>query len=485
MAHHNLTPAIPGFYSDPTMCAGPDAVYLATSSFEYFPGAPVFRTTDLDAFVQVGNVVHRTDQFPLATFDAGSSGIFGSTLRHHAGRFWFATTNIGQIDDGQAILTADDPAGPWSPPVFVPGTFGIDPDLAWDDDGTCYLTWCAFPDSIAQATIDPTTGQVLPERRSLWSGTGMKAPEGPHLFHVGDWWYLLIAEGGTERGHCVSVARSQRPDGGFEPCPHNPILTHRSTDHPVQSVGHADLVEWDGRWWGCYHGTRPHGQSPEFHVIGRETMVCPIDWVDGWPVFCEDAAHTHTVDTSLTETFTGPLGPRWVSPQGDLSNAAPSLEGLVLRAGRPLVIRVQDHAWDARARLDVRGGTGRLLIHLDHQHWVAVEADARQARALGRSDPFEQVFGTAEVPDPGDVTLWVRARVPAQQIGMAAGPDVVTLGLSTAQGDVELAALDGRHLSTEVAGGFTGRTMGVQCTDGTLVVRAFDYRRLEAPLSGE
>src|SRR5690606_26324974 len=128
----------------------------------------------------------------------------------------------------QLLFTAENPAGPWSDPVVVPGTVGIDPDLAWDEDGTCYLTWCAFEGGIAQVTIDPTTGAVLSERRSLWSGTGMKAPEGPHLYRVGDWWYLLIAEGGTERGHSVSVARSRRPDGGFEPHPANPILTHRS-----------------------------------------------------------------------------------------------------------------------------------------------------------------------------------------------------------------------------------------------------------------
>lgn len=479
--HHNLTPAIPGFYSDPTMCAGPDAVYLATSSFELFPGAPVFRSTDLAAWTQLGNVVHRTDQLDLATFRRASAGIYGSTLRYHDGRFCFATTNIAQAGEGQLIFTADDAAGPWSDSVVVPGTVGIDPDLAWDEDGTCYLTWCAFDDGIAQVTIDPATGEVLSERRSLWSGTGMKAPEGPHLYRVDGWWYLLIAEGGTERGHCVSVARSRRPDGGFEPHPSNPILTHRSTDHPVQSVGHADLLKWDGRWWACYHGTRPRGYTPEYHVIGRETMLCPVEWVDGWPVFREDLAPAFAADTALDADFTGPLGPRWVSPQGPLDDVAVDGGALTLSAGsapaRPVGIRVQDLAWECEATLDVTAGTARLLIYLDDAHVYAVEADGDSVRAVGRSAPFEQEFGRCAVEDPAAVRLRVAAH-PAAGLMMyePCGPDVVDLEAWADGGWRQLASLDGRHLSTEIAGGFTGRLVAVQAVAGRARVTHFAYR---------
>ncbi len=481
MAFRNLTPAIPGFYSDPTMCAGPDAVYLANSSFEYFPGAPVFRSVDMTSFDQVGNVLHRADQLDLATFAGASAGLFGSTIRYHDGLFWFITTNIAQVREGQAIFTASEPAGPWSDPVFVPGTVGIDPDLCWDADGTCYLTWCGFPDGIVQVEIDPRSGATLSERRKLWAGTGMKAPEGPHLFHVGEWWYLLIAEGGTERGHCVTVARARRPDGGFEPCPNNPILTHRSTDHPVQSVGHADLVEWKGRWWACYHGTRPHGMTPEFHVLGRETMVCPVDWVDGWPVFREDEALTYEVDTSFDDDFAGGLSVRWVSPQGDLGNARTTAAGLVLDAGRPVVVRVQDHTWVADASVDVGEGTARLLVYLDDDHWFGVEADADGVRAVGHSVPFHQEFGRAEVGDAASVTLRIAVVLPSGGPMMRPGaPDLVTLAVVDGEAVTDLATLDGRHLSTEVAGGFTGRTVGVECLSGTVTVRRFEYRALEA-----
>lgn len=480
MDFHNLTPAIPGFYSDPTMCAGPDGVYVAHSSFEYFPGLPVFRSTDMASFTQVGNALDRPDQFDLQTFAGASAGTYGSTLRYHDGRFWFITTNIGQVTQGQAILTATDAAGPWSDPVFVAGVVGIDPDLCWDADGTCYLTWCVFGQGIMQVTVDPEAGRMLSEPRLLWTGTGAKAPEGPHLYHVGDWWYLMIAEGGTEKGHMVNVARSRRPDGGFEPAPQNPILTHRSTDHPVQSVGHADLVECDGRWWACYHGTRPHGMTPEYHVLGRETMVCPVEWVDGWPVFREDQALTYDVDTTLETDFTEPLGLRWTSPQGDLTNAATGPDGLVLGEGRPVVIRVQDLGWFAEADLDVSGGTGRVLVYLDDDHWYGVDVDAAGARAVGRSAPFEGEFGRADVDNPAAVTVRLSAEVPqASPVARAQPPDVLTFSVGSGDAVTELASVDGRHASTEVAGGFTGRTIGVQRLSGTVRVTRFRYEPVE------
>lgn len=481
MTFHNLTPAIPGFYSDPTMCAGPDAVYVAHSSFEYFPGIPVFRSTDMASFTQITNVLDRPDQLDLSTFAGASAGIYGSTIRYHDGRFWFITTNIGQVREGQAIFTASDPAGPWSDAVFVPGVVGIDPDLCWDADGTCYLTWCVFGRGIMQVTIDPEAGTVLSEPRFLWAGTGGKAPEGPHLYHVGDWWYLMIAEGGTEKGHTVVIARSRRPDGGFEAAPHNPILTHRSTDHPVQAAGHADLVEWQGRWWACYHGIRPHGRTPEYHVLGRETFVCPIEWVDGWPVFAEDQALDYAVDTSLTTDFTGPLDVRWTSPQGDLSNVATSGVGLVLDAGRPLVVRVQDLDWLAEATVDAHEGTARLLVYLDDDHFYAVDADAAGVRATARSKPFEQVFGEAAVDDVASVTLRLSARTPqASPMSFPSEPDNITASLVRGGIVTDLATLDGRHASTEVAGGFTGRMVGVQCLEGRVTVRAFRYEAVES-----
>lgn len=480
MTFHNLTPAIPGFYSDPTWCVGPDGVYLAHSSFEYFPGAPVFRSTDLVAWEQVGNVIDRPDQLDLATFAGASAGIYGSTLRHHDGRFWFVTTNIGEFMRGQLIFHAEDAAGPWSDPVAVEGTLGIDPDLVWTDDGDCLLTWNHFHgDGRGQVRIDPLTGARLSEIRHVWPGTGtMKAPEGPHLYHVGDWWYVLLAEGGTEKGHSVTIARASRPDAApdeWEPHPANPVLTHRSTDHPVQSVGHADLIEHEGRWWACYHGVRPQGRTPSWHLIGRETFICPVEWVDGWPVFREDLAVAHPFDTALADDFTDTPGPRWVVPQGDLSHATPGPAGLALAAGRPLVIRVQDLEWTAEATFDVESGTGRLLVYLDDDHWYAIEAGDGRVRALGQAGPFTTIFGEAGLPAGPTVTLRLSAALPEQGPRPADAPDLISMSVVDGDAVATLATVDGRYVSTEVASGFTGRTVGVQALDGAVTVRSFRY----------
>ncbi len=118
----------------------------------------------------------------------------------------------------------------------------------------------------------------------VWSGSGLKDPEAPHLYRIGDWWYLLLAEGGTAREHSVSVARARSPRGPYEPAPHNPVLSHRGMGLSIQSTGHADLVQApDGTWWMVLLGTRPKGWFPQFHVLGRETFLTPVEWVDGWP----------------------------------------------------------------------------------------------------------------------------------------------------------------------------------------------------------
>lgn len=470
----NTVPAIPGFYSDPTWCRGRDAYYLANSSFEYFPGAPIFRSEDLVTWTQIGNIIDRPAQTPLRGVGA-SEGIFGSTLRFHDDHYWFITTNIGTVGDGQQIFTAEHPEGPWSDPVVVPGTAGIDPDLFWDSDGTCYLSWTR-PPGIHQARVDPLAGALLSDPIRMWNGTGMKAPEGPHIYHVGEWYYLLMAEGGTEHGHCVSVARGRSASGPFTGHPANPILTHRSSSHPVQSVGHADLVEGpDGRWWLTYHGTRPQGHTPEFHLIGRETMIAPVDWVDGWPVIREDLAERTPATTSYDDDFRTVLNPRWVSPGGDLTGVETG-SGLRLTVGdgpsRPVVARVQDLTWRATATIDVTQGGGRLLVYLDDRHWYGLDVTRTTVTGVAQIGPLCQELGSAQVVDPTTVEVSIEAATPhGGPNRRALEPDLIRLYA----GDTVLAEIDGRYLSTEVATGFTGRTVGVQALWGSATVTRFTY----------
>ncbi|MEH1130736.1 glycoside hydrolase family 43 protein [Micromonospora sp. CPCC 206061] len=469
----NAVPAIAGFHPDPTICRVGDDYYLATSSFEYFPGVPIFHSQDLLTWQQIGNALDRPSLLAPGG-DAASRGIYAPTLRYHNGRFWLVTTNVSH-SKGHLLVTAGDPRGPWSEPVFLDGADGIDPDIAWDETGRCYLTWHAKePAGIVQAAIDPDTGTLLEAPRRLWSGTGLAWPEGPHLYHRDGWWYLLIAEGGTERGHAVSVARSRSITGPFEGAPHNPMFSHRSTTHPVQNCGHADLIERpDGEWAVVYLGTRPRGATPSYHVNGRETFLAGIEWVDGWPVFDETRYPVPHRDHSYTDDLCGErLHPRWISP-----DAAPDLlverdgpRAARLRAGGVLAVRAYDPAWSFTATVALDGGAFRLLLRVDDRHWCALDLRAGRVVARLRIGPLESELGTAMIAERRPVTLRIESRAPSE-----GGPDDVALGVGLGPEYRELAAFDGRYLSTEVASGFTGRVVGLQTLNGVTTLHEVRY----------
>ena len=280
-------PVIPGFYPDPSICRVGEDFYLVNSSFEFFPGVPLFHSRDLVHWEQISYVLTRESQLPLAGCRT-SGGIYAPTLRCHDGRFYMVTTNV--TDGGNFYVWTDDIRGEWSEPVYVKQG-GIDPSLFWDDDGTVYFqsthTDGKGESCIGQCTIDLATGEMLTPTRPIWYGTGGKCPEGPHLYKLFGKYYLMIAEGGTEYGHMETMARSDSPWGPFEGCPGNPILSHKDIspqDSLFQALGHADLTtDAAGRWWIVFHGIRP--SQFMLHHIGRETMIAPVEWDEnGWPV---------------------------------------------------------------------------------------------------------------------------------------------------------------------------------------------------------
>jgi xylan 1,4-beta-xylosidase len=485
-------PILPGFHPDPSVCQVGEDYYLACSSFEYFPGVPIFHSRDLVNWTQIGNALDRPGQLRLSQAPS-SGGIYAPTLRHHDGRFWLVTTNASS-EGGNLLVTASDPAGPWSEPVMLPGVPGIDPDLAWDEDGTC---WCTVA-GVAQVRLDPNTGQTLGEVRRLWSGTpGAKAPEAPHLYRVGEYWYLLIAEGGTERGHAVSIARGPAAGGPFEPCPANPVLTHRGVEHPVQSTGHAELVQGpDGSWWMAFLGTRPGGGTPGWHVLGRETFLAPVDWVDGWPVVGEVVADRSGVPWPLHEAAAEPvrddfdgsgLRPQWISLRDRPEEYCTTQERpgwLTLRArGASLdaadvtfVGRRQQHlSCQASALIDAAEGEGGLAVRLDERHHYEIEAAEGRVRVVARIGPLRTELAARPVPS-GTVVLTVQITEAQFLEDARSGPDTVSFGVTEPDGTfTEIAALEGRYLSTEVAGGFTGRVIGMYAASGTVRFDYFEY----------
>ncbi|MBB5801056.1 beta-xylosidase [Saccharothrix ecbatanensis] len=487
-------PIIPGMHPDPSVCRAGEDYYLACSSFEYFPGVPIFHSRNLTDWVQIGNALDRPGQLRLPAGTAASSGIYAPTLRHHDGRFWLIVTNVA--GDGNLLFHTEDPAGPWSDPVRLPDVHGIDPDLAWDEDGNC---WCTYA-GVGQVRIDPTTGETLGEPRALWSGTpGAHAPEAPHLYKIGDHLYLMIAEGGTERGHAALIARGPTVNGPFEPCPDNPILTHRGTDHPIQNTGHADLVQApDGSWWMVLLGVRPRGGTPGWHVLGRETFLAPVRWVDGWPVVGEPGTDS---PTSPHPTATEPvrddfdksdLHPRWISLRHRpadhcTTEARPGWLTLRAEGGSPddpdvtFVGRRQQHlSCRARAAIDATEGSGGLVVRLDERHHYAIEVADGQVSAYARIGPLRSLVGSAQA-GPGEVVLEIAIAEPRTPTDSHNGPDTVTLGVVRPDGTrTELARLDGRYLSTEVAGGFTGRVIGMYASSGAVHFDWFDYEPVEA-----
>jgi hypothetical protein len=457
------TPVIAGFYPDPSICRVGDDYYLAASSFEYFPGVPLFHSRDLIHWEQLGNILDRPSQ--LETGIGASRGIYAPTLRFHDGRFWLVTTNVSQAK-GQLIVTAEDPRGPWTDPVFVEDAGGIDPDLAWDLDGRCYLTWTTSA-GIMQASVDPVAGILLEEPRRMWSGTGLQWPEAPHLYHREGWWYLLIAEGGTERGHSVSIARSRSITGPFEGAPGNPIFSHRSTREPIQNVGHSDLVELpDGTWAAVFLGVRARGGTPLYHTNGRETFLAGITWSDGWPTYDETRYDVPAVDHSFTDDLAG-LHPRWISPDANPSELVK--DGQLLPGGL-LAVRARDEAWSFS--VTVAPSNFRQVLRLDDRHWCSLDLSPDRVVARLRIGPLEQELASAPVSGP--VTL----RITAKEATFG-GPDDIELGFVTGTTYEELARFDGRYLSTEVAGGFTGRTLALQSLTQATTIQEVSYTTLK------
>ncbi|MBB5783140.1 glycoside hydrolase family 43 protein [Nonomuraea jabiensis] len=447
---------------------------------------------------QIGNALDRPGQLPLPAGTPSSGGVYAPTLRHHDGRFWLITSILAP-GGGTVLFTATDPAGPWSEPVSVPGVTGIDPDLAWDEEGRC---WCTYA-GIEQVRIDPETGRTFGQPRRLWSGTpGSLAPEAPHLYRIGASRYLLIAEGGTERGHGVSIARGPAPGGPFEPCPANPVLSHRGTDRPIQDTGHADLVEApDGSWWMVLLGVRPGGGTPGWHVLGRETFLAPVTWDDGWPVVGEVAPvmeapawppHPLAAPPVRDDFDADRLHPRWISVRSRPAwcwslTDRPGRLSLHAR-GRSLddhdvtfVGRRQQHpSCRVRALIDPAGGHGGLAVRLDERHHYEIEARDGEVVVLARIGSLRPAVATRPAP-AGPITLRidVLASLPADQHPRKE-PDVLRLGVEAADGAFDvLAELDGRYLSTEVAGGFTGRVIGMYAASGTVRFDWFDYEPLD------
>lgn len=286
-------PIVPGFYPDPSVCEANGKYYLVTSSFQYFPGVPLFESDDLINWTQIGHVLTRPTQVQLAHVPS-SGGVFAPTIRFHDGRFYMVTTNDTTHEN--FYVWTDDIHGEWSDPITI-DQGGIDPSLLFDGGKVYFLSNGADENGVGgvtQCEIDIATGRKLTPSRCIWQGNGGRYLESPHMYHIGKWYYLLAAEGGTEYGHMVVLARSETPWGPFTSCPYNPILTNRNkapggspAGSIIQGIGHGDLIQArDGSWYLLTLGFRQIHMWQAFHHLGREVFLTPARFGgDGW-LYC-------------------------------------------------------------------------------------------------------------------------------------------------------------------------------------------------------
>ncbi|MBQ9263511.1 MAG: glycoside hydrolase family 43 protein [Clostridia bacterium] len=316
---HN--PILKGFYPDPSVCRVGDRYYMVTSSFYYFPGLPVFESRDLVHWRQIGNAIERPEQLDFRNCDI-SEGLWAATIRYHDGKFYIVNTLDvnGRTNRYNFIVTAEDPAGPWSEATIIQGADGIDPSLYFDEEGRVWFCSNHIPDQLAFPShkqiilreLDPDTFQFTGPEYVVFDAVTDHSlfMEAPHIYRIDGWYYLITAEGGTQTNHCVNMYRSRHLTGSYEPCPHNPIVTNRGVKMVngtgIAVTGHGDLVQTQlGEWYMVVLGIRPYekriedyerfqprmwirtpdrNKSAQFN-LGRETFLVPIAWEeDGWPV---------------------------------------------------------------------------------------------------------------------------------------------------------------------------------------------------------
>lgn len=299
-------PILAGFYPDPSICGVDGDYYMITSTFAYFPGLPVFHSKDLVNWTQIGNVIDRPEQMDTKGADI-SRGLFAPAITYDDGLFYVVCTLIDK--GGNFIVTAKNPAGPWSNPTWIPEIDGIDPSLYFDDNGKSYIVYNSVaPDNeqlyqghrtIRMFELDKESLKLVGDEILLINGgTDLsKNPiwiEAPHIYKVDSLYYLICAEGGTRDWHSEVVFRSKNIEGPYISYENNPILTQRHLDinrkNPITSTGHADMIQTpNGDWWAVFLGCRSYAPNEEdLYNTGRETFLAPVVWKDGWPIINPD-----------------------------------------------------------------------------------------------------------------------------------------------------------------------------------------------------
>ncbi|NMH86306.1 family 43 glycosylhydrolase [Flavivirga algicola] len=472
-------PIIPGFYPDPSVCRVGEDYYLATSTFEYFPGVPIFHSRDLINWKKIGHALTRKSQVDLEGCKA-SGGIYAPTLRYHDGLFYMVTTNV--TGDGNFLVYTDNPSGEWSEPVWLE-IKGYDPSLYWED-GKCHVT-TSNGSALIMAEIDLKTGKNLSEVRNVWEGTGGRFPEAPHIYKKDGFYYMIVAEGGTQYGHKVTIARSKNLYGPYTSNPANPILTHADEPtkrNPIQGTGHADFVQaHDGSWWAVILGFRP--VVYRHHVMGRETCLAPVSWEKNtWPVINGTGSIAIDMKTptlplkpflkkTTKDDLDGPLDLDWNfirnPEEANYSLSARKgylrLKGTKVKLddiGSPTFIGQRQTNSESSitilleldgSKKDISTGLSVFMNNL-HHYDVMIKRSKGQQKLVLRSKLGNLDFNVSEI-DFAQNKVYLKVETTARYYKFSYSTDGNNYKM--------LGELDTRYLSSETAGGFTGVYIGL------------------------
>ncbi len=498
-------PILSGFYPDPSICRVGDTYYIVNSTFAYFPGVPVFASKDLCHFRQIGNILDRPSQLPLGN-DEMSRGIFAPTIRYYDGVYYMITTNVSF--GGNFIVTATDPAGPWSEPHYLKGAEGIDPSIFFDEDGKCYYIGTRpNPDGVRYngdwyiyiQELDIKNFCLVGDYKLAWKGALRDAewPEGPHLYKKDGWYYIMHAEGGTGPSHAVCVARSKEVFGPYVGNFNNPILTHRHLGkaYPVRYVGHADLVDTpEGDWYMIMLASRP---CEGYTGMGRETFLAKVTWEDGWPVVNEGIGKLSDIqEVNLLEEDALPesdfytfhnrkLDAHFVTvrnPKEDMYSLTRRAGKLALKVAEEVIteptnasylgVRQRSYHYTAETRMEFtpKAGEEAGLVILQSEmasvRFVVMEENGKSVlRVVSFGDRLNG--GKTQEKTLENGVILAQAALPVESVGitlkiMQKGQQ---LSFWYAPQDMDFsripATVDSRFLSTEAAGGFVGNTIGM------------------------
>ena len=494
-------PILPGWYSDPSICTNGEGDYfLATSTFVYYPGVPLFHSRDLVNWKQIGNVLTSEAQMAGMEGQGVSGGIFAPDIKYNPANktYYMTTINVGT---GNFFVKTTDPWGEWSEPIALPEVHGIDPSFFFDEDGRAYIVnnddapdgkpeydghrtirireFDTATDKVCGEEIILLNKGVRPEEKPIWI-------EGPHIYKINGKYFLMAAEGGTSVEHSEVILRADSPMGPYTPWKGNPILTQRhldaNRDNPVTCAGHADLVQTpEGDWWAVFLACRPTHDDHE--NLGRETFLMPVRWSqDGFPYLTEGEqtvppivkVNGATRGESVTfgnfrvrdEFDSDKLGLEWMT----LRSGAEHLYSLDEKKGSltlncspvkasdkstPALIarRLQHHSFRASTGMSFDGGgSAGMILFKDETHHYSFLSDGENLSVL-KEDTLLASVNTG----------------PYKQLDLIISSDgrqfQFSYKLDGNQETVLLNNVSAEHLSTKTAGGFTGTTIGIYATD--------------------